>query len=76
MAGEALTYSLNRKAGTLATPLACAGAANLWASTVGLGLVGALNVKNGSVGFGLQKVLNALAGTQNLAVDAAARAIP
>ena len=79
MAGEALTYSLNRKAGTLANPVAATLAANIWAGTTGLSLVGALNTKalnpQGSW-VGLAAVLNQLAGTSGLGVDGAARAIP
>jgi hypothetical protein len=75
MAQEALTYSMNRKAGLLANPLSAQGAANVWASTTGLSLVGALNAKNGSTGHALQRVLNELAGTVGLGVDGAARAI-
>lgn len=76
MAGEALTYHMNRKAGTLATMLSAQGAANVWAGTTGLALPGALNAKAGTSGQPLQRVLNTLAGTSGLAVDAAARAIP
>ena len=77
MAGEALTFHMNRKAGT--TGLAACGAANVWAGTTTHELVGALNVVAGNpVGQWkpLQAVLNQLAGTTGLAVDAAARAIP
>ena len=82
MAGEALTFHMNRKAGT--TGRAACGAANVWANTVvpgtsGHELVGALNIVAGNpVGQWkpLQGVLNQLAGTSGLGVDAAARAIP
>ena len=77
--GKALTYHLNRKAGTLGNPLAAAGAANIWAGTQGLELVAALNVKagNGIVGGkDLQGVLNQLAGTSGLGPDGAASNIP
>lgn len=79
--GRAMTYHLNRKAGTLANPLAAAGAANVWAGTSGLELVHALNVKAGRTDPSapgwkdLQGVLNELAGTTGLGVDAAAGSI-
>ncbi len=74
MAGEALTFHLNRVA--LTSGLAACGAANVWAATSDHELVGALNIKAANpVGSWkpLQGVLNQLAGTSGLGVDAAAR---
>lgn len=79
--GRALTYELNRLAGTLdngVPTLEAQGAANAWAGTSGLALVGALNVKAGNALPGyreLQGVLNQLAGTSGLGPDRAASLI-
>lgn len=77
-----LTYSLNRKAGSLVNDvptLADAAAANAYAGTTGLEVVGALNVAAGNTLPNyreLQGVLNQLAGTTGLGVDEAASKIP
>lgn len=60
MASEELQHALRRVSGTT---LDTAGAANVWAGTVGKELVGALNAKAGTVGLDIDGVCNVLAGT-------------
>jgi len=79
--GLALTYHMNRLAGTLGNPTEAPKAANTWAGTSNLALTGALNVKAGNpVGSyrGYVYCLNQLAGTlaQMYGPDEAARRIP
>ncbi len=78
--GLAMTYHLNRLAGTLANLTGPVKAANTWAGTSGRDLQGALNVKAGIVGEykSVQHCLNSLAGTlaQMYGWDEAARRIP
>lgn len=80
---QALTYELNRLAGTLDandTPtLGADGAANVYAGTTDLSLVGALNVVAGNTEpnlRGLAGVLNQIAGTTDLEATEAASEIP
>ena len=82
--GYTYVYHLNRLAGTLDNGVPIhdgQGAANIWASTTGLGIVGALNTlysaRNSGkyLGYDLQGILNALAGTSGLGVNEAAAEI-
>ena len=74
MASEELQHALQRVSGTT---LDTAGAANVWAGTVGLELVGALNAKAGTSGLDIDGVLNVLAGTpgQGRGINACAAAL-
>jgi len=79
--GLAMTYHLNRLAGSLANPTAATKAANVWAGTTGLALTGALNVKAANPAGSYKAYvycLNQLAGTlsQMYGPDEAARRIP
>ena len=80
--GDTLTYSLNRIAGTIVNRIPTldkAGAANVYAGTVGMDLVGALNVAAGKTSRqdykDLAGILNELAGTTGLEQEAAASQI-
>jgi hypothetical protein len=81
--GKTLQYHMNRLAGTLNSydvpTLDAQGAANVYASTTGLGIVGALNVKAGFTTqtqyLELQGVLNYLAGTSGYGVNEASARI-
>ena len=81
-AGSSLTQELNRLAGitNVANYLDSQGAANLYASTTGLGTVGALNIKASAVRTrdkfkDINGICNELAGTTGLAAPAALRSI-
>jgi hypothetical protein len=76
--GSSLTAELNRLAGT--TDKADQGAANVYASTTGLGVVAALNIKASasrqpSAYKGLNAICNELASTTNKSAVAALRSI-
>ena len=76
--GSSLTAELNRLAGT--TGKADQGAANVYASTTGLGVVAALNKKASasrqpSAYKGLNAICNELASTTNKSAVAALRSI-
>ena len=77
-AGSSLTAELNRLAGT--TGKADQGAANVYASTSGLGVVAALNLKASgarqpSAYKGLNAICNELASTSGKSAVAALRSI-
>ncbi len=76
--GSSLTAELNRLAGT--TGKADQGAANVYASTSGLGLIAALNIKASagrqpSAYKGLNAICNELASTTGKSAIAALRSI-